>query len=182
MKYQKIIELRDGRACCLRNAVESDGQAVYDIFNLTHEETDYLLSYPDESTLTPEQEGAFLQRKADSENEIQLIAVVDGRVAATASVVAIGGKFKVRHRADFGISVAKEFWGLGIGWALTAACVENARAAGYTQLELSAAAENGRALALYKKAGFVEYGRNPRGFRSRLTGQYQELVSMRLEL
>ena len=103
-------------------------------------------------------------------------------MAATASVVAIGGKFKVRHRADFGISVAKEFWGLGIGWALTAACVENARAAGYTQLELSAAAENGRALALYKKAGFVEYGRNPRGFRSRLTGQYQELVSMRMEL
>lgn len=62
------------------------------------------------------------------------------------------------------------------------ACIESARAAGYTQLELSAVAENGRALALYEKAGFVEYGRNPRGFRSRLTGQYQELVYMRLEL
>ena len=30
-------------------------------------------------------------------------------------------------------------------------------------------------------AGFVEYGRNPKGFRSRLTG-WQELVLMRLEL
>ena len=27
MQYQRIIELRDGRACCLRSAVESDGQA-----------------------------------------------------------------------------------------------------------------------------------------------------------
>lgn len=182
MQYQRIIELRDGRACCLRSAVESDGQAVYDIFIKTHEETDYLLSYADENTMTPEQEGAFLQRRADSDNELLLIAVVDGRVAATAGIDAVGGKFKVRHRADFGISVAKEFWGLGIGWALMTACIESARAAGYTQLELSAVAENGRALALYEKAGFVEYGRNPRGFRSRLTGQYQELVYMRLEL
>ena len=87
MQYQRIIELRDGRACCLRSAVESDGQAVYDIFIKTHEETDYLLSYADESTMTPEQEGAFLQRRADSENEILLIAVVDGRVAALRSAM-----------------------------------------------------------------------------------------------
>lgn len=32
-----------------------------------------------------------------------------------------------------------------------------------------------------EKAGFTEFGRNPRGFRSRLSG-YQELVYMRLEL
>ena len=182
MQYQKIIQLRDGRACCLRSTGENDGQAVYDNFIQTHEETDYLLSYSDESTLTPEQEGAFLQRRADSDNEVLLIAVVDGRVVATAGITAVGGKFKVRHRADFGISVVREFWGLGIGRALTEACIACARSAGYTQLELSAVAENSHALALYEKAGFAEYGRNPRGFRSQLTGQYQELVYMRLEL
>ena len=42
-------------------------------------------------------------------------------------------------------------------------------------------ADNARAIALYKKLGFVEYGRNPRGFRKR-TGDYQELVYMRVEL
>ena len=123
-----------------------------------------------------------MQRRADSDNEVLLIAVVDGRVVATAGITAVGGKFKVRHRADFGISVVREFWGLGIGRALTEACIACARSAGYTQLELSAVAENSHALALYEKAGFAEYGRNPRGFRSRLTGQYQELVYMRLEL
>jgi RimJ/RimL family protein N-acetyltransferase len=53
--------------------------------------------------------------------------------------------------------------------------------AGYSQLELEVVAENRAALALYKSVGFEEYGRNPRGFRSR-TGGWQELVLMRLEL
>ena len=61
------------------------------------------------------------------------------------------------------------------------ACIECARAAGYVQLELNAVAENARALSMYEKAGFVEYGRNPKGFYSRLSG-FQEVVHMRLEL
>ena len=75
----------------------------------------------------------------------------------------------------------KEYWGLGIGKALMEACIECAKDAGYTQLELNAVEENERALALYKKMGFVEYGRNPRGFNSRVSG-YQEVVYMLLEL
>ena len=90
-------------------------------------------------------------------------------------------KEKLKHRAEFGISVDKAYWGLGIGRALTNACIECARAAGYAQLELEAVAENKNALALYESVGFVEYGRNPKGFRSRLTG-WQELVLMRLDL
>jgi len=64
---------------------------------------------------------------------------------------------------------------------LTEACMECAKSAGYVQVELKAVAENKNALALYKSAGFVEYGRNPKGFRSRMS-DWQELVLMRLEL
>jgi len=38
-----------------------------------------------------------------------------------------------------------------------------------------------RRIALYESVGFVEYGRNPKGFRSRLTG-WQEVLLVRLEL
>jgi acetyltransferase, GNAT family len=48
-------------------------------------------------------------------------------------------------------------------------------------LELEVVAENTNAIALYKKFGFKETGRNPRGFCSRYTG-WQELISMLLEL
>lgn len=85
------------------------------------------------------------------------------------------------HRAEFGISVLKKYWGLGIGRALMEACIQCARDAGYVQLELSVVADNARAIAMYQRAGFMECGRNPKGFYSRTTG-FQEVVSMRLEL
>lgn len=181
MKYYKTFTLKNGRECCLRNGTESDGQAVFENFNLTHEQTDYLLSYPDENSLDAKQEGEFLKEKTESENEIELIALVDGVVAGTAGIEAVGGKYKLKHRAEFGIGIDKTFWGLGIGRRLLDACIECAKAAGYTQLELNVVAENERAVRMYERAGFVEYGRNPRGFRSRISG-YQEIIYMRMEL
>ena len=165
----------------MRNATQSDGQLVLDNFNLTHTETDYLLTYPNENNYDAARESQFLKEKADSENEIEIIAVVDGGVTGTAGIEAVGMKYKVRHRAELGISVLKAFWGLGIGRALMTSCIECAKAAGYSQLELKVVAENARALSMYEKAGFVEYGRNPKGFNSRMTG-FQEVVYMRLEL
>lgn len=181
MKYMEQILLKNGKTAILRNGEESDGSAVLENFNLTHAQTDYLLSYPDESTFDAEAESRFLQKKEESPNEIEIVAFVDGKAAGTAGIDAVGTKYKIRHRAEFGISVAEEYWGLGIGRALTQACIRCAKEAGYTQLELTVVAENERAIALYRSAGFTEYGRNPRGFRSRASG-YQELVYMLLEL
>ena len=181
MEFNRIVTLRNGTQCCLRSGTEADAQAVIDNFNLTHGETDYLLTYPDENGFNVEQEGKFLKEKAESKNEVEILAVVNQTVVGTAGVDAVGTKFKLRHRADFGVSVAEEYWGLGIGGALLDACVECARAAGFAQLELDVVADNARAISMYRKAGFVEFGRNPRGFYSRTAG-FQELVHMRLEL
>lgn len=181
MKYKQTILLNNGKEALIRNADESDGNDVFEIFNRTHEETDYLLSYPDENSFGPEQEAQFLKEKAISPNETELIAIVDGKIVATAGIEAVGTKYKVKHRADFGISVLKEYWGLGLGKALTEACIQCAKDAGYEQVELNVVAENDRAISLYQNFGFVEYGRNPRGFNSKITG-YQELVYMLLEL
>ena len=181
MKYFKTITLKDGRKCTLRNGEERDGQVVIANFLLTHEQTDYLLTYPDESTMTAEQEGQFLQKRADSDNGIEILAEVDGVVTGLAGFSAVGDKEKIRHRADFGISVDRQYWNLGIGTALMHACIECAGAAGYEQIELNVVAENATAIAMYEKAGFVEFGRNPKGFKSRFTG-YQEVVYMRMEL
>lgn len=181
MKYQKTITLKDGRECLLRGATGADGEAVLNFFNLTHAQTDYLLSYPGEIGFTLSQEQDFLAAKDASPNAIEICAFVDGVLAGTAGIDPIGAKYKVKHRCEFGITVEQTFWGLGIGRALTVACIDCAKQAGFSQIELDAVAENDRALSLYKSAGFREYGRNPRGFRSR-TGHWQELVLMRLEL
>ena len=181
MIYNQRLLLKNGREALLRNADARDGSAVYEVFNLTHGETDYLLSYPDENSYDPEQEGRFLEEKTNSPNEIEILAFVDGRVAGMAGIEAVGTKYKVKHRAELGISILRDYWGLGLGKALTETCIQCARDAGYIQLELNVVADNERAVALYKRMGFEEFGRNPIGFNTRTNG-FQELVYMLLRL
>lgn len=181
MKYYEEITLKDGRKCILRNGTEADAKGALDVFILTHEQTDNLLTYPDEITMTVEDQEKYLREKTESENEIEIVAEVGGRIVGTAGIFCVGDKDKLRHRAEFGISIDGEYRGLGIGKGLTKACISCAEKAGYAQIELDVVADNENAIALYKSAGFVEYGRNPRGFRSRHTG-WQELVLMRKEL
>lgn len=181
MKYFQTIALTDGRTCVIRNGAEQDAEAVLSNFILTHAQTDFLTTYPEETTFTVDQEKEYLKKKSDSDCEIELVAEVDGKIVGTAGVDLIRAAEKTRHRASFGISIEQTFWGVGIGWALTSACIECARAAGYSQIELEVVADNKRALELYQRAGFVEFGRNPRGFLSRQSG-WQKTVLMRREL
>ena len=181
MRYAKTVLLTGGTELLVRNAVASDACALRDIMQRTHAETDYLLSSPDEQSVDDEQEARSLGETECSDNEVELVAVVDGKIVGSAGVAAVGSRRKVAHRARFGISVLKELWGMGIGRVLTEACIDCARRAGYAQLELDVVADNERAMSLYRRAGFVEYGRNPRGYWSSSTG-FQELVHMRLEL
>ena len=181
MKYNQKVILKNGKEALLRNGDKADGKEVFEVFNLTHAETDYLLSYPDENSYDPEQEAQFLSDKTNSPNEIEIVAIVDGKIAGTAGIEAVGKKYKLKHRAELGISILKEYWRLGLGKALMNACIQCAKEAGYVQLELNVVADNERALVLYKSFGFKEWGRNPKGFNSRTSG-FQELVYMLLEL
>lgn len=181
MRYARAVELKGGLELLVRNAVASDARALRDIMQRTHAETDYLLSYPDEQGADDEQEARSLAETERSDNEVELVAVLGGRIVGSTGIAAVGSRRKVVHRARFGISILKEHWGLGIGRVLMESCIDCACRAGYAQLELEVVADNQRAVSLYRRAGFEEYGRNPRGYRSAAAG-YQELVHMRLEL
>ena len=112
---------------------------------------------------------------------MEICAWVDGCLTGTAGIEPVGDKDKVKHRAEFGINVDQAHWRRGIGRALTAACIQCARQAGYAQLELDVVSANEGAVALYRSLGFEEYCGKGEGFRTR-SGQWQELVLMRLEL
>lgn len=181
MEYYKETILKDGRKLILRSGEAGDGRAVLINFKTTHAESDYLTTYPEECTLTEEKETAFLERVRNSERNLELLAIVDGRVVGTAGVDEVGDRIKTRHRASYGVAILKEYWGLGIGRAATEAAIECAKKAGYTTLELEVVEENSRAVSLYSSLGFVRCGRNPYGFRNK-EGRYQPLISMILKL
>lgn len=50
----------------------------------------------------------------------RIITLKNGQVAGIES---IGNKYKVRHWTEFGISLIKKYWGLGIGRSLLDACI-----------------------------------------------------------
>lgn len=181
MHYEKTINLKDGRRCIIRNATVHDAEDILLNLKKVHEETNFLLTYPDEKRFSIEEEKSFLSQKEESAAEVQLCALVGDVIVGLASVAPIGAREKIRHRAELGLSIEKDFWRLGIGSALTVACIECATKAGFRQLKLEVVGDNRNAIALYQKMGFVEYGRNPRGFASRKS-DYQELILMRLEL
>lgn len=181
MEYYKIITIKNGKTCILRNGNEDDAEKVLSNFVLTHSQTDYLTTYPDELKFTVEKEKEFLKRKTESEREVEIIAIVDGMVVGTAGIDSLGSYEKIRHRASFGISIDVSYCGLGIGYALTCGCIECAKKAGYKQIELEVVIDNERAISLYKKLGFVEYGRNPKAFISRINGETESIL-MRLEI
>lgn len=176
MQYYETIRLKDGRSCILRNATAEDGQAVLDTFIRTHGETDWLSTYPEEITYTVEQEAQLMQRKTESDGDIELVAVVDGRIVGLAGNDAVGRRIKAKHRANFGISIEKAYWGLGIGDAMIKACIACAKQAGFTQLELGVYDDNVRARRLYEKNGFRAFGVIPRAFRLKDGSYHDEIV------
>ena len=62
MKYNRTITLKDGRTCVLRNGTEQDAKAVLDNFILTHGQTDFLTTYPEETPFTIEYEKEYLKK------------------------------------------------------------------------------------------------------------------------
>lgn len=181
MNYSETVPLKNGFSCELRNAEGEDAAAFLAYFIQCLGETDYLTTYPDETEQDLGKVADRLQARAESASDIEILALVNGKVVGSAGIGKLRDRDKLRHRAEFGISILKDYWRLGIGNALTKACIDRAKQAGFLQLELEVVAENAGAIRLYEKHGFIAYGRNPKGFRNR-AGVCQELVLMRLEL
>lgn len=177
MKFYKPIQLKDGTNCILRSLGETDAQDILQLMILTSKETRYMLRYPDEITMTEEEEANYLKDIELSPDALMLTAVVDGKITAIASFTPISRLQKCKHRAEIGISVLKEYWGRGIGTLLVENTIDLARQAGYQQLELEVVTDNKRAVSLYEKFGFRILGTNEKAFLCR-DGQYQALHLM----
>lgn len=162
---EKKILLRDGRECLLRSPGPEDAAALVEYLRQTSGETPYMIRFPEEVTLTEEQEAEFLAGQLEAPGCMMIGAFVAGQLAANAGINPVIQRKKTMHRAQFGIAVKKAWWGLGIGGALVEECLRSAALLGYEQLELDVFAGNERARRLYAAKGFQETGRIPRAFR-----------------
>lgn len=166
MEYSpKNAILRDGTPCILRSPRPEDAEAILDLMKQATAETVYLSMYPDEVSMTVEEERAFLESVCADKQALMLSAFVNGRPVANANIAPVApGKSKYHHRAGFGICVLRAHWRRGLGGLLTRELLAQAARMGYEQVELEVDCENGAARALYESCGFREYGVLERAF------------------
>lgn len=100
--------------------------------------------------------------------------VVDGKVAG--SVCLSRRKNKQAHVGDFGISMAREYWGVGVGGRAIEFIVSKGRKHGIRRIEFEVVAGNKRALGLYRKHGFRREGLKKRSFI--INGRHHDTIAM----
>jgi putative acetyltransferase len=114
---------------------------------------------------------------APGKTDLLLVAELNGAVVGTAALHPVGAQMRRRHAWMLGISVLPEAQGRGVGSALMAALCDYAdNWVGALRLELTVYVDNARAMALYRKFGFVPEGTH-HGYALR-AGQYVDCYSM----
>lgn len=162
MRYLQGMEIDGIR---LRSPDENDAEAILSLMKQVLDETPFLSCSSEEFDMTVEDERRFLRTRADDPRDAFIVAWSDGAPIGTVSVRAVGTKSRERHRAMLGISLLRAYWGRGIGSRMLETALDAARSAGFLQLELEVDAENQRAIRLYQRFGFREYGRLPNAIR-----------------
>jgi len=162
MYYEtKEFTLKDGRTAVLCNPTEEHAQGLLDYLKQISEETEFVLRYPEEVNYTLEGEKRLIESMKESPYDAFLTVTVDGKVAGNCHLMLQSG-LKTRHRGSVAIALTKEYWGLGIGTVLFGELIRIAQEnPEVNQLELEVIEGNDRAIALYKKMGFTEYGVRP---------------------
>lgn len=150
---EKTVLLRDGSEAVIRPPRVEDAPALLDYLKVTAAETEFLMRYPEEVSMTLEAEQQYIRRQLDSPNECTFICEVNGVHAGNCSL-SMNTRVKTRHRGTIGIALRIEFWGRGIGTALMREVIALGEERGLLQLELQVFQGNERAIALYRKMGF----------------------------
>ena len=173
--------LKDGRTLILRDPTLADAQEMIDYLKIVGSETDFLLA--DENGiegLTLEGEQGWITGTLEAPNTKMFVGTIDGEIVLVCDVRA-GGRTRIAHYGWVAISIKRAYWHLGIGSIAMQAMVAFAKKTNFLRtLSLEVREGNERAIALYKRFGFVEIGRHKGKINVR--GTYFDEILMDLDL
>lgn len=173
----KEVTLKNGQTVVIRSPEEADAEQLLNYMKTMSGETNNVLRYPEEVTFTIEEEREHVRNILASERDFDISVFIDGKLAGNSGIFCTDLKQKVRHRANLGIAILKEYWGNGIGDILMKSCVEQAKRNGYEQIELGVITTNKAAISLYQKNGFEICGTIAHAQKLK-DGSYQDLYTM----
>ncbi|MDH4274272.1 MAG: GNAT family N-acetyltransferase [Gammaproteobacteria bacterium] len=107
----------------------------------------------------------------------QFVALKDGAVIGWCDILPVFGDARA-HVGVFGIGVVVTARHCGVGKQLMEHALRKAREKGFVRIELTVRADNGNAIALYERFGFVHEGQNKKAFY--IEGEFYDTLTMAL--
>ena len=160
---KKRILLKNGQHAILKSPQIEDAEALLNNIIASSGETEFLTNYPEEYTMGVEGEAAWIKEHLESPDALVICCELEGKIIASCDL-RFNSTFKTRHRAALGITVRRDYWGLGIGSAMFETMIAAAKERGIEIMELEFLEGNGRAKRLYEKFGFRTVSYRPNAF------------------
>ena len=159
--------LKDSRRATIRSAQISDAEGVLEQIKSGFAESEYTVTIIDDdmSDFTVDKEKEWINKHIEQPGHLFIVAEVDGRIVGSADLHN-GNRKRIQHVGTLGITVIKDFRGLGVGkalmeallnWALDNPLIE--------KIGLEVFDVNKPAIELYNKLGFIEEGRKAKGIK-----------------
>ena len=160
-KIVEKIRAKNGKEVIIRYPKFSDWKDLLSHINLLVEEDAKILV---NKKLKKEDEIDYISnvlKEVELGNAVYLVAEVEGKVIGTCEIKR--RKFRESHTGIYGISIRKGYRGIGIGKAISKACLREAKKRLKLKVVYLEVFENNKpAIALYKKLGFKICGKYPK--------------------
>jgi len=150
--YRSIEGLEIVRIC------EEDAQKVIEYVNRVSGESDYLSFGENEFMTAVEEEREVIRSYRERDNCLIIAARLGGNIVGLLTFEG-GRRERLKHRGEFGLTVSKEYWGMGIGKRLIEYMIKAVKESGITRIGLQVRVDNVRAIKLYSNLGFEIEGR-----------------------
>lgn len=176
----KSLRLRNGQTLTIRTAIKEDALNLIYYISKIGGESNFLTFGENEFDITVEKEEAIIESHMGVDNKLFIIAEIENKIVGSLNYSG-GSRPRTKHTGEFGVSVGKEYWGLGIGEQLIKYMIDwGIESNVVKKINLRVREDNYVAIGLYKKLGFKNEGIITRDFY--IDGEYYNSISMGLEL
>lgn len=177
----KEIKLKNGEILTITYPTLEDAQELADYANTIRFESNFITLSEEDGLSTISSQEKWIQSALNNDRSFIFSARINGKLVGSGNLGPKSNKTRLAHRCDMGISVLKEYWGLGIASEIMKVIIDKSKEVGFEQIELQVVDTNEPARHLYTKFGFYETGYINNGMKY-TDGTYAKLILMQKDL
>ncbi len=149
--------LKNKSEITFRELDSQDAEKVLNYLNKVGGETDFLTFGKEGISYTIEQEKVVLRNMKETERSYMIGGYINKNLVTIGSITS-SSKKRLKHKADIGISVLKDYWNIGVGSQMMEYLISLCKKNNFKKVDLLVYENNEKAIKLYEKFGFIKEG------------------------